>query len=350
MAFTLYRRPLQLHHLRLSPTPKNNSPPPLTSGTLGKATLGNKLPVLFYPKLSLSFPNGPSPTNPCSDCSWAKAHCLPHPLSPTRSTKPLELLFIDVWGPAHELSIKGNRFYLSIVDDYSCFIWLFALSTKSLVSQTFVNFTTLIRNRLSTKIISVQSDNGTEFKPLIPFFAKLVITHRVTCPYSHQQNGSVKTRHRRIVDMGLTPLKTTGLPLTYWDFAFETSTYLISRLPTPVLNLESPFQKLFGVDPDYKSLRNFGCLAFPNLRPYNRYKLAFRSTPTIFIGYSGTSKGYICYNWATSRYYTSRDVIFHESHFPFAPPSSPLIASRESLPCNSEFVTLSLILNDNIFN
>lgn len=46
-------------------------------------------------------------THTCAACSQAKAHVLPHLPSPSRSSKPFQLLFLDVWGPAPMLSSNG---------------------------------------------------------------------------------------------------------------------------------------------------------------------------------------------------------------------------------------------------
>ena len=35
------------------------------------------------------------------------------------------------------------------------------------------------------------------------------------------------------------------MPLNHWSTTFQTATYLINRLPTPIINYKSPFQKLF---------------------------------------------------------------------------------------------------------
>ena len=43
-------------------------------------------------------------------------------LSEKRSSRVLDLLFMDVWGPSPTLSSSGNRYYLSIVDDYSRYV------------------------------------------------------------------------------------------------------------------------------------------------------------------------------------------------------------------------------------
>lgn len=53
------------------------------------------------------------------------------------------------------------------------------------------------------------------------------------------------------------------MPLYFWDEASATATYLINRLPTPVLNNISPLEKLFGHKPNYPSLKTFGLNVFP---------------------------------------------------------------------------------------
>jgi histone deacetylase 1/2 len=67
------------------------------------------------------------------------------------------------------------------------------------------------------------------------------------------------------------------MPLEFWDEAFLTATYLINMLPSKVIHNDTPVHRLFGTQPDYQSLRVFGCACWPNLRPYNQRKLAFRS-------------------------------------------------------------------------
>jgi hypothetical protein len=88
------------------------------------------------------------------------------------------------------------------------------------------------------------------------------------------------------------------------------------------LQHKSPFQKLFNRSLDYKFLRIFGCACFPNLRPYNQHKFEFRSQECVFLGYSRNHKGYKCFHIPTGRMYISRDVVFHESTFPFSSYSS----------------------------
>lgn len=112
------------------------------------------------------------------------------------------------------------------------------------------------------------------------------ISHHVSCSHAHQQNGSAERKHRHIVEVGLTLLAHSSMPLKFWDEAFLTAVFLINRLPSRVINQEIPFYRLYGTQPDYLFLRTFGCACWPHLRPYNSRKLEFRSQKCVFLGYS----------------------------------------------------------------
>ena len=111
---------------------------------------------------------------------------------------------------------------------------------------------------------------------------------------AHQQNGSTVCKHRHIVEIGLSLLAHAAMPLKFWDEAFAMAVFLINRLPSRVINNETPHERLLGQPPDYSFLRTFGCACWPNLRPYNNRKLAFRSKQCVFLGYSPLHKGFKC--------------------------------------------------------
>ena len=56
----------------------------------------------------------------CDSCQKAKSHQLPYSISTSISTKPLQLIFSDVWGPA-PASVGRHTYYVSFIDDYSKF-------------------------------------------------------------------------------------------------------------------------------------------------------------------------------------------------------------------------------------
>lgn len=101
---------------------------------------------------------------------------------------------------------------------------------------------------------------GGEFQPFTKFIKELGLTHRLTCPHTSHQNETMQRKHIHIVEMRLTLLAHSFIPLTYWDHSFSISTYRINRFPTPTLTkYHSPFHVLYGKHPDYNSLKVFGC-------------------------------------------------------------------------------------------
>lgn len=133
---------------------------------------------------------------------------------------------------------------------------------------------------------------GGEFQGLTSFLNEHGIHHKVSFPYTPQQNGLAERKHRHIIEMALSLLGQANLPSVFWDDAFTSACFIINRLPANFLSFTSPVEKLFNTKPNYHHLRVFGCLCYPHHRPYNKLKLHYRSDAAIFLGYSSDHKGY----------------------------------------------------------
>jgi hypothetical protein len=204
----------------------------------------------------------------CPACLSSKSKQLSFSLSQSQAKCPLELIYTDVWGPSPICSTNGSKYHVSFLDAFSRYSWLYPLSCKVDVTTIFIKFQAYVERFFDFKIKSVQSDWGGEYRPLNTLLHSLGISHRISCPNTHQQNGAVERKHRHIVETGLAILSHAHVPSQYWDDAFSTACYLINRMPTPVLKNRSPFELLFKCKPDYTFLRTFGCACWPNLRPY----------------------------------------------------------------------------------
>jgi histone deacetylase 1/2 len=139
----------------------------------------------------------------------------------------------------------ASAILLFFVDAHTKHIWYYLLVAKSDVFSTFQRFQTLVECQFSLKIKSVQTDWGGEYRKLNKFFQTIGIHHRLICPHTHKQNGTVERRQRHIVETGLTLLGQCSAPLRFWNYAFESSVYLINHMPTLVLQNTSPFECLF---------------------------------------------------------------------------------------------------------
>jgi histone deacetylase 1/2 len=129
-----------------------------------------------------------------------------------------------VWGPAPN-SVGRYTYYVSFIDDYSKYTWIYLIKKKSDVFQVFHDFQNLVERKFNRKIIFVQSDWGGEYEKLNSFFQRVGISHHVSCPHAHQQNGSAERKDRHIVEVGLALLANAAMPLKFWDEAFLTATY-----------------------------------------------------------------------------------------------------------------------------
>ena len=72
-----------------------------------------------------------APNTICSICPQAKQHRNSFSFSNSVTTKPFELLHVDIWGPYRIPTYDGFRLFLSIVDDFTRGTWIFLLSHKS---------------------------------------------------------------------------------------------------------------------------------------------------------------------------------------------------------------------------
>ncbi|RVX16039.1 Retrovirus-related Pol polyprotein from transposon RE1 [Vitis vinifera] len=108
----------------------------------------------------------------CSSCQLVKSHRLPTHLSLSCTSKPLELVHTDLWGPAPVKSTSGARYFILFLDDYSRYTWFYPLQTKDQALPVFKKFKLQVENQFDAKIKCLQSDNGGEFRSFKTFFSK----------------------------------------------------------------------------------------------------------------------------------------------------------------------------------
>jgi histone deacetylase 1/2 len=97
----------------------------------------------------------------------------------------LEQIFSDVWGPA-PLSVGKHSYYVSFIDDFSKFTWIYLLKKRSEVYQVFLDFQQYVERQFGRKILTMQTDWGGEYEKLNSFFQRVGIVHHVSCPHAHQ--------------------------------------------------------------------------------------------------------------------------------------------------------------------
>ena len=123
------------------------------------------------------------------------------------TTRCLELLHMDFFGPSAVRSYGGNRYTLVIVDDYSRYTWTRFLSDKTEAFEKFEKFSKMIQNKLGCSIVSIRKDQGKEFDNEVQFrkYCDLNgISHNFSAPRTPQSNGVVERKNRSLQEMSRT--------------------------------------------------------------------------------------------------------------------------------------------------
>ena len=179
------------------------------------------------------------------------------------------------------------------------------------------HFFSYVSTQFKSHIKKFRSDNGGEFLSLQSFFKDNGVLFQHACVYTPQQNGVVERKHRHILQVALALKIQAQLPNQFWGECALTAVHIINRLPSPVLSFKTPFERLYSKPPSYSHLRVFGCLAYAT-NVHVSHKFDHRAITCIFIGYPVGQKAYKLFNLSTRKIFTSRDVHFHENHFPYA--------------------------------
>ena len=148
------------------------------------------------------------------------------------------------------------------------------------------------------------------------FLAEKGIIHQTTCPNTPQQNGVAERKNRFLLEITRAIMLDSHVPTSYWPEAVATATYLANRLPTKILNLNTPIQTLANYTnvPPALALppRIFGCTVFVHIPKVERTKLDPCAEKCVFVRYGVNKKGYHCYSPKTRRMHVTMDCDFLE--------------------------------------
>ncbi|GJR77583.1 retrovirus-related pol polyprotein from transposon TNT 1-94 [Tanacetum coccineum] len=263
----------------------------------------------------------------CDACKIGKqAHASHKAKNVVSTTRCLELLHMDLFGPSAVRSYGGNRYTLVIVDDYSRYTWTRFLKDKTEAFDQFEIFSRKIQNQLGCSIVSIRTDHGREFDNEVQFgeFCNTNgITHNFSAPRTPQSNGVVERKNRTLQEMSRTMLNEQSLPQNFWCNAVDTSTYILNRILIRAILGKTPYELLRGRKPTLDYFRVFGSKCFILNTKYYLTKFDPKSYEGVFLGYSQNSKAYIILNKHTRKVKESLNVTFDET----PPPSktSPLV-------------------------
>ena len=213
----------------------------------------------------------------CEICPQAKQSRASFPNSASRASRIFELIHCDLWGPYQTPSTCGAYYFLTLVNDYSRAVWVYLLTDKTEVYSCFCKFFAMIKTLFDAIVKYVRSDNGTEFKRMIPYFDHIGIIFQTSCVGTPQQNGRVERKHQHILNVSRALRFQGNLPIGFWGECVLGAVYLINRTPSRLLDNKTPYEILFGTPPTFDEMRVFGCLCFAHNQKSKGDKFASRS-------------------------------------------------------------------------
>ncbi|TPX31283.1 DNA-directed DNA polymerase, partial [Synchytrium endobioticum] len=218
-------------------------------------------------------------------------------------------------------------------DKATRYAWGFLLKKKSDVPAVVIS----LINQVNTKLRDPRNPSTTVFVKRIQTdmageltsdsFAKclqaLGIQHQITMPYKHQQNGLIERTNRTIQDRARAMIVTSGLEASFFMDALKVGVFLENRMVTSaVQGKTTPYEKWYGIPPNYDELKVFGCLAIAK-DPNRRDKQDEKGVQCVFIGYDKSPftsiRGWKLWDIESRKVFFTRTVKFFEDNNVYRP-------------------------------
>ncbi|CAI7812767.1 unnamed protein product [Closterium sp. NIES-53] len=228
---------------------------------------------------------------------------------------PLALVHMDVVG-AHA-SLSGSCYFLTIVDDHTCAVWVYPLKTKGEVAAAVLKEWMPRAQRESRhKVKVICTDNGGEFigTDFEAVLKKKGIQHQLTVPYNPQQNGVAERFNRTLQEGARTLLGRAGLPDPFWVTAMRQVALVKNRVLATVGDKQwAPYTKWYGSAPAVSMLRAYGWMVVFHMPKEKRGKLEASGRWGVHLGLAKDHKGWLIWDLTSQQLTVSRDVKFLES-------------------------------------
>ncbi len=250
----------------------------------------------------LNITKSPVEDGPCHGCELGKSTHLPFPPPSKHAQDHLEIIHSNLVGPMQNNSMQGNKYFAMFLDDFSKVAVVVYMKSKDQFKQAFLHYKAWAELQIGKPIKCLHSDHGGKYvnNDLKHILKEVGIEHKLTMPYSPQQNGRAKHFNHTVMEKGTSMLHHAGLSLGFWETAVNTAVHIYNRTPSHSNKWKTPLELWDGTVPDISYLRVFGCKAYYHVPEHKRCKLDPKSREAVFVGYEPLSKGYTLWdrhNW-----------------------------------------------------
>jgi len=200
----------------------------------------------------------------CATCIESKMTNVPFENNRTKTKSVNEIIHTDLNGPHHIAGYKGEKYFLTFIDDYSKCARIYCLKNKSETAEIFKSHVNFVENQIGKPVRRLQCDKGTEYinKEIFEFASKKGI-EILPCPTNvHELNGVAERYNRSAMDIARCLLKDARIDKMYWPEAISTAAYLKNRTVANTSENKTPFEIYFGIKPKASHLKIYGSRVF----------------------------------------------------------------------------------------
>lgn len=230
----------------------------------------------------------------CDGCMYGKMARLPFHSREIRAESPGQIVHADVCGPIPEASIGGSRYFVTFKDDFTKYRQVYFLKEKSDVKEVTKKYLQEAKTTGHT-IKQLMTDGGTEFvnNEMKAVLSTHGVQHRVTMPYSPQQNGAAERENRILIEAARSMLHAKNIDKRLWAEAVHTAAYVLNRTaPTGVDDKSTPYGLWHSREADISHLKIFGTECFVHIPDQKRKKLDKKALKGRLVGYCGDKDGF----------------------------------------------------------
>ena len=234
----------------------------------------------------------------CETCTLTKSARIINREPQTQATRRLERVYTDICGPFQQLTLNGERYILTFIDEYSRKSWIYLTKTRTELYTIAAEWQKEVERQSNEELLAVRSDNAREYHALAKrLWKQSGVRSEFTTPYTPEQNGVAERLNRTLTSRIRAMLLGAGLPTKLWGEAAHTANYIYNRTPRQYDGHHyTPEEIWTGTKPDLEHLRVFGCVAYAQLAQEQRKKLDDTSIQGIFVGYTPTYRQYRVYD------------------------------------------------------
>jgi len=138
------------------------------------------------------------------------------------------------------MSVKarhGANYFLTFIDDYSRYRYVYLLSHCYEALDVFKCFVVEVETELEWRVKTLRTDRGREY--LSNLFKESCeekgIRRQLTIPCTPQQNGIAECKNRTLLDMVGSMMAHDNLPISFWGDALLTTTYILHCVPSKIV-------------------------------------------------------------------------------------------------------------------